>query len=90
LQDIVHNVMKPIKESIDDPNKTPILDQYSFNKIFINMDDILDVNQSFLDALLQYQQGNTDETFGQILVKFVSCHLSNVILLLIYLFSKGC
>lgn len=66
--------MKPIRESIADTNKTPILDKYSFNKIFINMEDILDVNKLFLDALLQYQQGNTNETFGEILVKFVRFH----------------
>jgi hypothetical protein len=69
--------MNPIKESIVDPNKTPILDQYSFNRIFINMYDILDVNKSFLESLLQYQQGNTTETFGQILVKFVKIVIIN-------------
>jgi hypothetical protein len=66
--------MKPIKESIVDPNKQPILDQYSFNRIFINMEDILHVNKSLLDALLVYQQGNTTESFGNILSTHVSHH----------------
>ena len=66
--------MKPIKESIVDPNKQPILDQYSFNRIFINMEDILHVNKSLLDALLAYQQGNTIESFGSILSTHVSRH----------------
>lgn len=64
--------MKPIRESIVDPNKTPILDQYSFNRIFINLDDILDVNKAFLAALKQYQNGTTTETIGQILTSHVN------------------
>lgn len=76
IEDLVTNIMKPIRESIVDPHKTPILDQYSFNRIFINLDDILDVNKSFLASLKQYQNGTTTETFGQILinhVNFASC-----------------
>ncbi|KAL7315861.1 hypothetical protein PS15m_005029 [Mucor circinelloides] len=59
--------MKPVKESIVDPNKQPILDQYSFNRIFINMEDILHVNKSLLESLLEYKQGSTTESFGSIL-----------------------
>ncbi|CEP19548.1 hypothetical protein [Parasitella parasitica] len=73
LQEIVLKIMAPIKESIADPKKQPILDQYSFNKIFINMEDILRVNKSLLEALLAYQQGNTAESFGSIL----SAHLES-------------
>ncbi|KAF1802732.1 hypothetical protein FB192DRAFT_1280776 [Mucor lusitanicus] len=59
--------MKPIKESIVDPSKQPILDQYSFNRIFINMEDILHVNKSLLESLLEYKQGSTVASFGSIL-----------------------
>lgn len=71
LENLVTNIMKPIRESIVDPNKTPILDQYSFNRIFINLDDILEVNKAFLDSLVLYKNGQTTETFGQILQRHV-------------------
>ncbi|KAI9485714.1 MAG: hypothetical protein EXX96DRAFT_476421 [Benjaminiella poitrasii] len=61
--------MKPIRESIIDPNKVAILDQYSFNRIFINMEDILNVNKSLLSSLTEYEQGATTESFGEILLK---------------------
>lgn len=72
LDDFVTKIMKPIKESINDPNKTPILDQYSFNRIFINIEDILHVNKSFLNSLKEYENGTTSESFGQILTNHVS------------------
>ncbi|KAI8639861.1 hypothetical protein BD408DRAFT_484505 [Parasitella parasitica] len=77
LEEIVHKIMAPIKESIVDPNKQPILDQYSFNRIFINMEDILRVNKSLLESLLAYQQGNALESFGSILsthLEFFDCY----------------
>ncbi|KAK4514640.1 uncharacterized protein ATC70_002241 [Mucor velutinosus] len=67
LEEIVYKIMKPIKESIVDPIKQPILDQYSFNRIFINMEDILHVNKSLLESLLEYKQGSTMASFGSIL-----------------------
>ncbi|GAN02636.1 hypothetical protein MAM1_0025d02081 [Mucor ambiguus] len=67
LEEIVYKIMKPIKESIVDPNKQPILDQYSFNRIFINMEDILHVNKSLLESLLEYKQGSTVASFGSII-----------------------
>ncbi|KAL9554935.1 hypothetical protein MBANPS3_002592 [Mucor bainieri] len=67
LEEIVYKIMKPIKESIVDPNRQPILDQYSFNRIFINMEDILHVNKSLLESLLEYKQGSTVASFGSIL-----------------------
>ncbi|KAI7902738.1 uncharacterized protein BX663DRAFT_510319 [Cokeromyces recurvatus] len=72
LEEIVYKIMKPIRESIVDPNKTAILDQYSFNRIFINMEDILNVNKSFLSSLKEYQQGSITESFGHILLKHFS------------------
>ncbi|KAI7888570.1 uncharacterized protein EV154DRAFT_307578 [Mucor mucedo] len=71
IEDLVTTIMKPIRESIVDPNKTSILDQYSFNRIFINLDDIVDVNKAFLASLKQYQYGTTTETIGQILTSHI-------------------
>ncbi|CAO3653447.1 unnamed protein product [Mucor fragilis] len=72
LEEIVYKIMKPIKESIVDPNKQPILDQYSFNRIFINMEDILQVNKSLLESLLEYKRGSTAASFGSILSRHVA------------------
>ncbi|KAI8352064.1 hypothetical protein BD560DRAFT_438758 [Blakeslea trispora] len=72
LEEIVHKVMKRIKESITHESKTFILDHYSFNRIFINMEDILEVNRSFLDSLKQYEQGKTSESFGEIVLKHIN------------------
>lgn len=71
LDDFVTKIMRPIKDSITDPNKTPILDQYSFNRIFINLEDILEVNRSFLASLKEYENSTTTESFGQILLNHV-------------------
>jgi hypothetical protein len=71
LEEVSSRIMKPIRESINDPNKTPILDQYSFNRIFINLEDILEINQSFLEALRQYKNGTTSNSFGHILAHHV-------------------
>ena len=72
LEETVHKVMKRIKESIVHENKSPILDHYSFNRIFINMEDILEVNKAFLDSLKQYEQGIASESFGEIVLRHVS------------------
>ncbi|GAA5807002.1 hypothetical protein MFLAVUS_000351 [Mucor flavus] len=85
LENLVTNIMKPIRESIVDPNKTPILDQYSFNRIFINLDDILEVNKAFLDSLVLYKNGQTTETFGQILQR----HFETFDCYKIYLLGKA-
>lgn len=71
LDDFVTKIMRPIKDSITDPNKTPILDQYSFNRIFINLEDILEVNRSFLASLKEYENSTTTESFGQILLNHI-------------------
>lgn len=71
LQEVVTKIMKPIKESIA-IKEQPILDQYSFNRIFINLEDILQVNQKFLLALKQYEAGTTETSFGQIIANHVS------------------
>jgi hypothetical protein len=63
--------MKPIKESIANKEQ-PILDQYSFNRIFINLEDILAVNQKFLSVLKQYESGTSSCSFGQIIANHVS------------------
>lgn len=71
LESLVTNVAKPIRESIANPNKQPIMDHYSYNRIFLNIDDILEVNKSFLASLFLYKNGETDETFGEILQRHV-------------------
>ncbi|KAI8348456.1 RhoGEF domain-containing protein [Choanephora cucurbitarum] len=72
LEEIVHKVMKQIKESIVHENKSSILDHYSFNRIFINMEDILEVNKAFLDSLKQYEQGIASESFGEIVLRHIN------------------
>ncbi|KAI8988166.1 hypothetical protein BDF20DRAFT_833040 [Mycotypha africana] len=72
LEEIVYKIMRPIRESIVDPDKTPILDQYSLNRIFINMEDILTVNKAFLTSLKKYENGDSIKTFGQILVEHMN------------------
>lgn len=70
LEEIVYKCMIPIKESIE--KKSPILDQYSYNRIFRNTDDLLTANKAFLTSLIQYREGATSETFGEIFLKHVN------------------
>ncbi|KAG1473711.1 hypothetical protein G6F56_000796 [Rhizopus delemar] len=74
LQELVTKIMKPLRESINE-QRTPILDKYTFNRIFLNIEDILYLNKEFLNSLQAYQSGQSTELFGQICARHVtSCH----------------
>ncbi|KAG1049842.1 hypothetical protein G6F43_007856 [Rhizopus delemar] len=62
--------MKPLRDSIHQ-HKAPILDKYSFNRIFLNIEDILYLNRDFLDSLHCYQSGQSTESFGQICARHI-------------------
>ncbi|KAI9279568.1 hypothetical protein BY458DRAFT_532063 [Sporodiniella umbellata] len=62
--------MKPLRESINQ-QRTPILDKYTFNRIFLNIEDILYLNKEFLNSLQTYQSGQSAESFGQICARHI-------------------
>ncbi|CAO3698046.1 unnamed protein product [Rhizopus stolonifer] len=70
LQELVTKIMKPLRESINE-QRTPILDKYTFNRIFLNIEDILYLNKEFLNSLQAYQSGQSTELFGQICARHI-------------------
>ncbi|KAI8992507.1 hypothetical protein BDB01DRAFT_778677 [Pilobolus umbonatus] len=71
LDALVNNTMRTLKESL--MSDSPILDHFSFNKIFINCKDLLDVNKQFLAALKSFERGEVTESFGELCLR----HLQN-------------
>jgi hypothetical protein len=73
LQALVQHVIKPIRKTLK--SKTPLLDQFMFNNMFLNVESISDVHTSFYEELKRYSDPNdlpTDEGIGSVCKRFVN------------------
>ncbi|KAI8878092.1 hypothetical protein K501DRAFT_305251 [Backusella circina FSU 941] len=73
LQAIVQHIIKPIRKTLKD--KAPLLDQFTFNNIFLNIESICEVNTAFYEELRKYNDPEslpTEESLGSVCKRFVN------------------
>lgn len=80
LKTLVKYVIYPLRTNLQQKNSTAILNTFKCQKIFLNIDQIMTVNEKFLIDLMQ-----KDSKFGLVCEQHVSspssvCNLANKIL----------